>query len=84
MNTELDPLVQWHQDEKAWWNMYGDYMTYQWQLTPYLHDVIRTPLEKEYVDYLLKPGGRCLISVAGAAGCRFISLSRACQFWAST
>lgn len=60
MNTELDPLVQWHQDEKAWWNMYGDYMTYQWQLTPCLHDVIRTPLEKEYVDYLLKPGGRLL------------------------
>lgn len=60
MNTELDPLLQWHQDEKAWWNMYGDYMTYQWQLTPYLHDVIRTPLENEYVDYLLKPGGRLL------------------------
>lgn len=60
MNTELDTLVQWHQDEEDWWNMYGDYMTYQWKLTPYLHDVVRTPLEKEYVDYLLKPGGRLL------------------------
>lgn len=60
MNAELDPLVQWHQDEKAWWDMYGDYMTYQWQLTPHLHQVIRTPLEREYVDYLLKPGGRLL------------------------
>lgn len=61
MSTELlDPLAQWHQDEKAWWDMYGEYMTYQWQLTPHLHQVIRTPLEKEYVDYLLKPGGRLL------------------------
>lgn len=60
MNTDLDPLVQWHQDEKAWWDMYGDYMTYQWQLTPRLHQVIRTPLEKDYVDYLLQPGGRLL------------------------
>jgi hypothetical protein len=49
MNTEFDRLVQWHQDEKAWWNMCGDYMTYQWRLTPYLHDVIRTPLEKDLV-----------------------------------
>lgn len=60
MNTELDPLVQWHQEEKAWWNMYGDYMTYQWKLTPYLHEIVRAPLENEYVDYLLKPGGRLL------------------------
>lgn len=60
MSTELDPLVQWHQDEKAWWDMYGDYMTYQWQLTPRLHQAIRTPLEQEYVDYLLQPGGRLL------------------------
>jgi 2-polyprenyl-3-methyl-5-hydroxy-6-metoxy-1,4-benzoquinol methylase len=60
MSTELDPLLQWHQDEKAWWDMYGDYMTYQWRLTPSLHRAIRAPLEKEYVDYLLKPGCRLL------------------------
>lgn len=60
MSAEIDTLVQWHQDEKAWWNMYGDYMTYQWKLTPSLHEQIRMPLEKEYVDYLLKPGGRLL------------------------
>ena len=60
MSTDIDMLAHWHQDEKAWWNMYGDYMTYQWQLTPYLHDVIRAPLEKTYVDYLFTPGGRLL------------------------
>jgi len=60
MSTEIIPLLQWHQDEKAWWDMYGDYMTYQWQLTPYLHKIIREPLEKEYVDYLLKPGCQLL------------------------
>jgi 2-polyprenyl-3-methyl-5-hydroxy-6-metoxy-1,4-benzoquinol methylase len=60
MNNEIDSLKDWHQDEKAWWNMYGDYMTYQWRLTPYLHDLIRKPLEKDYVDYLFKPGGRLL------------------------
>jgi 2-polyprenyl-3-methyl-5-hydroxy-6-metoxy-1,4-benzoquinol methylase len=72
MNTELDPLVQWHQDEKAWWDMYGDYMTYQWQLTPDLHQVIRTPLEKEYVDYLLKPGGRLLDLGCGSGWLSFL------------
>ena len=60
MSNEPDKLVKWHQDEKSWWDMYGDYMTYQWQLTPHLHQVIRTPLEKEYVDYLYKPRGRLL------------------------
>lgn len=60
MTTEIEPLAKWHQDEKAWWNMYGDYMTYQWKLTPYLHELIRTPLERDYVEYLLKPGGLLL------------------------
>lgn len=60
MTVELDQWAQWHQDEKIWWNMYGDYMTYQWQLTPHLHQAIRVPLEKEYEEYLLQPGGKLL------------------------
>lgn len=60
MNAEIDQWAQWHQDEREWWDCYGDYMTYQWQLTPRLHQIIRTPLEKEYVAYLLQPGGRIL------------------------
>jgi 2-polyprenyl-3-methyl-5-hydroxy-6-metoxy-1,4-benzoquinol methylase len=60
MTTEIDSLENWHQDEKSWWNMYGDYMTYQWKLTPYLNELIRQPLEADYIDYLLKPGGRLL------------------------
>ena len=60
MSLKNDFLVKWHQDEKAWWNTYGDYMTYQWKLTPYLHKLIRAPLEKDYIDYLLIPGGRLL------------------------
>lgn len=60
MKAEIDPVIHWHQDEKDWWNLFGDYMTYQWRLTPYLHELIRTPLEQDYVEYLLKPGGRLL------------------------
>lgn len=60
MNLKNDFLVKWHQDEKAWWNTYGDYMTYQWKLTPYLNKLVRTSLEKDYIDYLLKSGGRLL------------------------
>ena len=60
MSINPIPLSKWHQDEKEWWDSYGEYMTYQWRLTPSLHKVVRSPLEKEYINYLLKPGGRLL------------------------
>jgi 2-polyprenyl-3-methyl-5-hydroxy-6-metoxy-1,4-benzoquinol methylase len=60
MSINPIPLSKWHQDEKEWWDSHGEYMTYQWRLTPSLHTVIRAPLESDYINYLLKPGGRLL------------------------
>lgn len=48
------------QEEKAWWNKFGDYMTHQWKLTPRLRALIRTELESNFVSFLLKPGGSLL------------------------
>jgi 2-polyprenyl-3-methyl-5-hydroxy-6-metoxy-1,4-benzoquinol methylase len=60
MSNNTIPISKWHQDEKEWWDSYGEYMTYQWKLTPSLHKTIRVPLENDYINYLLKPGGRLL------------------------
>jgi len=60
MSTNSNLPSKWHQDEKEWWDAHGEYMTYQWRLTPSLHKVIRAPLEEDYIRYLLKPGGRLL------------------------
>lgn len=60
MNNTQDYVDAWHRDEREWWNKHGEYMTYQWRLTPTLHRVTRSALERDYVDYLYTPGGRLL------------------------
>jgi 2-polyprenyl-3-methyl-5-hydroxy-6-metoxy-1,4-benzoquinol methylase len=60
MSSQYDDINNWHKDEREWWDKNGDYMTYQWKLTPTLHKVIRSDLESDYIDYLLHPGGRLL------------------------
>ena len=53
-------MLKWHKEEKDWWNTFGDYMSYQWKLTPQLHRLLRNSLEKDYINYLSKKGGRLL------------------------
>ncbi|MDB9916157.1 class I SAM-dependent methyltransferase [Pseudomonadales bacterium] len=60
MEAKHKSVETWHQEEKAWWDEYGEYMTYQWQTTPNLNRVLRHRLEEDYMDYLHKPGGRLL------------------------
>ena len=57
---DIKAIAAWHDDEKHWWNAYGEYMTYQWQLTPRLTKIMRSDLERNYKEFLLQPGGRLL------------------------
>jgi 2-polyprenyl-3-methyl-5-hydroxy-6-metoxy-1,4-benzoquinol methylase len=60
MSNESNDIIKWHKDEREWWDKNGNYMTYQWKLTPMLHKVIRNDLESDYIAYLMHPGGRLL------------------------
>ncbi len=53
-------LEKWHEDEKVWWNKYGNYMTYQWRLTPALNKILRAELEEDYTKFLLHSNGSLL------------------------
>lgn len=52
--------TQWYSDESSWWNDHGEYMAYQWRLTPALNRVVRSALERDFSNYLFKPGGTLL------------------------
>jgi 2-polyprenyl-3-methyl-5-hydroxy-6-metoxy-1,4-benzoquinol methylase len=54
------PLSQWHQEEEAWWNQYGEYMTFQWKLTPTLNKILKEGLEDDYVNFLFQPNEKLL------------------------
>ena len=51
---------EWHEDEKVWWNLHGNYMTYQWKLNPYLNSLLRTGINRDFNEYLLMSGGNLL------------------------
>ena len=53
-------VEKWHEDERVWWDKYGDYMSYQWRLTPNLNKAIREKLEENYTSFLLNPGDKLL------------------------
>ena len=59
MNEQLC-ITKWHEDENKWWDRYSNIMAYQWKLTPFLNRIIRQDLERDFIDYLVKPGGRLL------------------------
>jgi 2-polyprenyl-3-methyl-5-hydroxy-6-metoxy-1,4-benzoquinol methylase len=50
----------WHDDEKTWWDKYGDYMTYQWTVTPSLNKIIRSRWTKDFTDFLFCDKGMLL------------------------
>lgn len=53
-------VKKWHEDEQAWWDQNGNYMSYQWRLTPHLNKAIRAKLENDYTSFLLTPGDKLL------------------------
>jgi 2-polyprenyl-3-methyl-5-hydroxy-6-metoxy-1,4-benzoquinol methylase len=59
-NSKEVSLEQWHQDEEKWWNDHGDYMTFQWRLTPFMNRVVRRRMEDDRDRYLLKAGEKML------------------------
>ncbi|MEI6070386.1 MAG: methyltransferase domain-containing protein [Verrucomicrobiae bacterium] len=58
---------KWHQDEEKWWNDHGDYMTFQWRLTPFMNRVVRKRMEDDRDRYLLKAGDK-MIDVGCGSG----------------
>jgi 2-polyprenyl-3-methyl-5-hydroxy-6-metoxy-1,4-benzoquinol methylase len=56
MTEDMEALRQWHEDEEKWWNQYGEYMTYQWKLTPRMSEAVRSEMDQDYKRFLLRPG----------------------------
>ena len=55
MDPDEELMSKWHQDEEDWWDECGEYMTYQWKLTPALNEILRSELEADYINFLLHP-----------------------------
>ena len=66
-NSSEVSLEKWHKDEKKWWNDYGNYMTFQWQLTPLMNHVVRGGMERDRNHYLLKTGEK-MVDVGCGSG----------------
>lgn len=64
---DKEDLLKWHADEKKWWDKNGDYMTYQWKLTPFLNKILRSKLVKDYENFLLTPKKK-MIDIGCGAG----------------
>jgi hypothetical protein len=45
------------QAELIWWNRFAEVMATQWNLTPAMNQAIRTEYERDYEDFLFRPGG---------------------------
>ena len=66
-NSSEVSLEKWHKDEKKWWNDFGNYMTFQWQLTPLINHVVRGGMERDRNHYLLKTGEK-MVDVGCGSG----------------
>ena len=57
---DSNQIKAWHDDEKAWWDKYGEYMTYQWTLTPALNKIIRSQWTRDFNEFLFCEKGMLL------------------------
>lgn len=76
MSSGEDVLERWHADEENWWNLYGEYMNYQWKLSPKMNRYVRTELDQDYRNYLLRPG-ETLLDIGCGSG--WLSMDFAAQ-----
>jgi SAM-dependent methyltransferase len=63
------------ENELRWWDRFAEVMAEQWNLTPTLNRAIRAEYERDYEDFLSKPGG-ALLDVGCGTGVRTHGLAR--------